>query len=82
MDASLTSWPGLGERPSSSLIALGRDLGRLRAARPADIANVRHGRPGLQESGRQRVPEDLGALTRRFKPGALQCAPHKRPDRD
>jgi len=82
MGSCLTSWPGLGERPSSGLIDLGRDRGRLGSAMPQDVTHFHHGRPGVQEIGRQRVPEDMGPLTRRFKAGALQRAPANRTDRD
>jgi hypothetical protein len=53
MDASRTSWPGLGERPYSGLIDLGIALCRLGAAMSQDVTNFRHGCPGVQEIGRQ-----------------------------
>ena len=49
---------------------------------PEDITNVRHRRPSVQEIGRQRVPEDMGPLTRGFKASALQRAPDNRTDSD
>jgi hypothetical protein len=52
MDSYLTSWPGLGERPSSGLVDRGIALGRLGAAMPQDVTHFRHGRPGMQEIGR------------------------------
>ena len=82
MDSSLTSWPGLGESPSSGLIDLGIDLGRLGSAMPQDVTHCRQGRPGVQEIGRQRVTEDRGPLTRGCKSGAFQTAPPNRTDSD
>src|SRR3989442_7392764 len=82
MDSYRTSWPGLGERPSSGLIDLGVDLGRLGSAMPQDVTNFHHRRPSVQEIGRQRVPEDMGPLTWGFKASALQRAPDNRTDSD
>jgi len=82
MDAALPSWPGLGKRPSSGLIDLGSDRGRLGAAVPQDVTHGRQRRPSVPEIGRQRVPEDMGPLTRGCKASALQRAPHHRTDRD
>ena len=82
MDSSLPSWPGLGERPSSGLLDLGRARGRLGSALPQDGTHCRHGRPGVPASGRQRVPEARGPLTRGCKAGALQRAPHHRRESD
>jgi len=49
---------------------------------PQDVTNFRHGRPGVQEMGRQRVTEDMGPLTRGFKSGALQPSPNNRTESD
>jgi hypothetical protein len=82
MDASRTAWPGLGESPSSALSDLGIARGRLGSAMPQDVTHVRHGRPGVQELGRQRVPEARGPLPRGCKAGALQRSPHHRTESD
>jgi hypothetical protein len=82
MDADRTSWPGLGERPSSGLSDLGVDLGRLGAAMPEDGTHVHPRRPSGQEIGRPRVPEAMGPLPWGFKARALQRAPDNRTESD
>src|SRR2546422_2685278 len=56
--------------PYTTLFRSGIDFGRLGPAMPQHITDIPHGRPGAQQRGRQRVPEDMRALT-----GQLQSRP-------